>query len=139
MHASSYYEVNRKQIAEMDPQKLAVDLALSFDKVLDNKLETSTDEVLRVNINFVRLVSQYKIFKEAVTVGDSIMVEKIYNDYLPVFVYLGKHTYYNIILDQTEEYYQRIPYSILQLIRKQRFQKLYNGTYRKKSSCFIGH
>ena len=134
MHASSYYEVNRKQIAEMDPQKLAVDLALSFDKFLDSKLETSTDEVLRVNINFVRLVSQYKMFKEAVTVGDSIMVEKIYNDYLPVFVYLGKHTYYNIILDQTEEYYQRIPYRVLQQIRKNRFQKLYNGTDRKQSS-----
>ena len=134
MHASYYYDAHRNEITEMDPQKLAVNLVLSFDKFLDTKLDTSTDEVLKVNINFVRLVSQYKMFKEAVTVGDSIMVEKIYNEYLPVFVYLGKHTYYNIILDQTEEYYQRIPYSILQLIRKNRFQKLYNGTDRKKTS-----
>ena len=66
-------------------------MVLSFDAFLDRKLETSTDEVLLVNISFVKLVTQYKIFKEAVTVGDWIAVEKIYNDYLPIFVHLGKH------------------------------------------------
>ena len=39
------------------------------------------------------------MFKEAVTVGDSITVEKIYNDYLSVVIQLRKHNYYNIILD----------------------------------------
>lgn len=117
-HASSYYEVHRNAIIHMDPKILAVKLVRSFDKLLDNKLYTSTDEVLKVNSNFVRLVSQYKLFKKAGTVGDSITVKKIYNNYLPVFVHLGKHNYYNIILDQTEECYQRIPYRVLQLIRK---------------------
>ena len=70
----------------MDPQKLAIDLVLSSDRFLDEKLNTSTDEVLRVNINFVRLVLQYKMFKEAMIGGDSITVEKIYNDYLTLFV-----------------------------------------------------
>ena len=60
--------------------------------------------MLRININFVRLVSKYKMFKKAMMVGDST-VEKVYNNYLPVFVYLGKHNYYNTILDQTEEFY----------------------------------
>ena len=68
------------------------------------------------------------------TVGDSITVEKIYNDYLPIFGYLGKHNYYNIILDQTENYYHRIHYHILQLGRENRFHKLYDGTDRKQNS-----
>ena len=134
MHASIYYKAHSTTIATMDPTKLALKLVLSFNEFLDKKIETSTDEVLIVNINFVRLVSQYKLFKEAVTEGDSITVEKIYNDYLPIFVYLGKHNYYNILLDQTEEYYDRIPYRILQLVRQNRFQKLYDGTDRKNTS-----
>ena len=134
MHALYYLKDNGDVITSMDPQKLAVELVLSFNAFLDHKIETSTDEVLIVNINFARLVSQYKMFKEAVTVGDAITVEKVYNDYLPIFVYLGKHNYYNILLDQTEEYYDRIPYSILQLVRHNRFQKLYDGTDRKNNS-----
>ena len=97
----------------MDPQSLAVDMVLSFGVFFDRKLEISIDEVLLVSISFVKLVTTYKIIKEVVTVEDSTAVEKIYNDYLPIFMYLGKHNYYNISLDQTEEYYNRIPYQIL--------------------------
>ena len=50
-------------------------------------------------INLVKLVSRYNFIKEAMTVGDSVEVENIYNEYLPVFVQLGKHNYYNILLD----------------------------------------
>ena len=134
MHAEYYYDYQKNNIHTMDPQILAVDMVMSFEKYLDNKMLTSTDEVLLLNISFVKLVTQYKMFSEAVTIGDSITVEKIYNDYLPVFVYLGKHNYYNILLDQTEEYYGRIPYQVLQLIRENRFQKLYDGTNRKQTS-----
>ena len=117
----------------MDSQILAVDMVLSFDKFLDRKLERSSDEMLLVNISFVKLVSQYKIFQEAVTVGYLITVEKYIQ--LPTnILYLGKHNYYNILLDQTEEYYSRIPYQILQLIRENRFQKLYDGTDRNQTS-----
>ena len=59
------------------------------------------------------------------------MVETIYNEYLPVLVHLSKSTYYNIILDQIDEYYGRIPYYVLQWIRENLFQQLYKGKYRK--------
>ena len=52
------------------------------------------------------------MFKEATTVGNSLMVETIYNEYLPVLVHLNKPTYYNLILDQIDEYYGRIPYYV---------------------------
>lgn len=71
------------------------------------------------------------MFKEATTVGDSLMVETIYNEYLPVLVHLSKSTYYNIIPDQIDEFYGRIPYYLLQWIRENRLQKLYHGKYRK--------
>ena len=40
IYMSSYYKVNHNKITEMDPQKLADDLVLSFDRFLDNKLDT---------------------------------------------------------------------------------------------------
>ena len=90
--------------------------------------------MLLLNIIFVKLVSQYNMFREAATIGELITVEKIYNEYLPIFMHLRKHNYYSILLDQTEEYYDRIPYHILQLIRENRFQKLYDGTDRRQNS-----
>ena len=65
--------------------------------------------------------------------GDSIAVEKTYNEYFPVFVQLGKHNYYNIILDHTEEHYNHIPYHMLQRICHNRFQKLFNSVDRKNT------
>ena len=71
------------------------------------------------------------LFKEAISVGDSLMVETIYNKYLPVLVNLSKLIYYNIIIDQIDEYYGRVPYYVLQWIRENRFQQLYKGKIRK--------
>ena len=77
------------------------------------------------------VTSSFMLFQEATTIGDLLMVETIYNEYLPVLIHLSKSTYYNIILDQIDEYYGRIPYYVLQWIRENRFQKLYNGIDRK--------
>ena len=56
--------------------------------------------------------------------GDSLMAGSLYNEYFPVLLHLSKSTYYNIILDKIDDYYGRIPYSMLQWIRQNRFQKL---------------
>ena len=130
MHTSIFVEKEGVRMNTIIPSQLALHLVVSFDKFLDEKLNTSSDKVLCMNINFVKMVSKYKLFKDAVTVYDSVTVEKMYKEYLPIFVHLGKHNYYNILLDQTEEYYNRIPYHVLQWIRENRFQKLYDGTDR---------
>ena len=76
MHASSYYkDDNFDGIDGVDPQRIALNIVVSFEVFLDEKLKTSTDEVLLVLINFVKLVSQYDMFKEAVTIGDSVIVD----------------------------------------------------------------
>ena len=111
MHAEWYantYDVSR------DPSTAAIKLVQSFDTFTADKLKSTTDEVFRLLLNFVSLTSRFMLFKEATTVGDSLMVETIYNEYLPVLVHLSKSAYYNIILDQIDEYYVRIPYYVLQ-------------------------
>ena len=95
------------------------------------KIETSTDEILRLMCNFCKMVTKYRLFKNSVRSGDSIMVEVIYSQIVPALFHLTRHTYYNILLDQIDEYYHRIPYPILQHIRENRFQRLHQGSDRK--------
>ena len=61
-------------IDTMELEKLALYLVILFDGLFDKKLLPYIDQVLRLNINFIKLVSQYKLFKEAVIVGESISV-----------------------------------------------------------------
>lgn len=82
-------------------------------------------------INFVNLTRRFMMFNKAAIVDNSLMTETIYNEYLPVLVHLNKSTYYNIILDQIDEYYGRMSYYVLQWIWQNRFQKLYDGKDRK--------
>ena len=56
--------------------------------------------------------------------GDSITVEAVYNYFTPIWLALGKTTYFNIALDQTDELYMKIPYKILQYVRENRFLPL---------------
>ena len=86
-----------------DPATAALQIVQSFDTWTTDKLNTTTDEVFRLLLNFVSLTTRFMLFKEASTVGDSLMVETIYNEYLPVLIHLSKSAYYNIILDQTDE------------------------------------
>ena len=57
MHVAYYCKARSSDIAGMDPQKLSVKLVLPFNKLLDSKLDTATNEVLLVHIKFVKLVS----------------------------------------------------------------------------------
>ena len=86
----------------MDPGTVVVQLVQSFDTFMTDKLNTKKDELLRLLLNFVSL-TKFMVFKESTIFGDSLMVESIYNKYLPVLVHLSKLTYYNIILEQIDE------------------------------------
>ena len=58
MHTLIFFESHLNNIDVMDLQRLAVDLVLSFDEFFDTKLQTSTEEVLRM----------YKIYKASITI-----------------------------------------------------------------------
>ena len=61
---------------DIEISQLGVELLHCFDEFLLYKLTLSTDDVLRLLIKFVQMVTQYEMLKEAVSNGNSIMVEK---------------------------------------------------------------
>ena len=69
--------------------------------------------------------------RNAVSKGDSVTVEAIYSYFTPIWLALGKTTYFNIALDQIDELYIKIPYNILQYVRENQFLPLYYGTNSK--------
>jgi hypothetical protein len=55
-------------------------------------------------------------------------MEYLYNEFIPVWLAVGKHHNYEIGLGQIEELYARIPYNILQQLRVNRTVPLYEGS-----------
>ena len=54
MYAEVYVPKNSGILIEEDPSTLALNLLISFESSLNTKLGCSTDELVRVNINFSR-------------------------------------------------------------------------------------
>ena len=108
------------------PVELSEYLVKSYVLFLKNKLATSTDEVLKLVINFSMMAVKYTTLRNAVRKGDSVTVEAVYSYFTPVWLALGKTTYFNISLDQIDELYLKIPYKILQYVRENRFLPLYS-------------
>ena len=93
MHAQWYANESTYGPVDSDPASISLLLVLLLDNFMKTKLRSSKDEVLCMLINFVNLKSSYMMFKDATTVGGSLMVESIYNEYLPVLIHLNKSTY----------------------------------------------
>jgi hypothetical protein len=68
------------------PASLADYLATSFPLFLQTKLDTSTDEVFRMMVQFVILTRLYRCFRESVRHGDSIAIESLYNCFTPIWL-----------------------------------------------------
>ena len=108
------------------PVELSEYLVKSYVLFLKDKLATSTDEVLKLVINFSMMAVKYTTLWNAVRKGDSVTVEAIFSYFTPVWLALGKTTYFNIALDQIDELCLKIPYKILQYVRENRFLPLYS-------------
>ena len=68
-------------------------------------------------LNFVSVMNFYHIFRVSVRAGDAVMVEWIYIEVLPLFNVTGKKHYFELLLKQIEDLYDRIPYKYLHLTR----------------------
>jgi hypothetical protein len=99
-----------------NPLALAIHLAEGFLLWIQDRKSHSSDKVLRAMIQFVELSRYYRLFREASCGGDSIMMEHLYNQFIPIWLAVGKHHYYEIGLSQIEELYARIPYRVLQMV-----------------------
>ena len=71
-------------------ERLGVKIAVGFNKWIVEKQASTTNETLRMVLNYVRLVSLYRLFREAMACGDAVMIEHLYSVFLPIFLYTGK-------------------------------------------------
>jgi hypothetical protein len=111
------------------PKVLGTLLGTLFIEWTEQKAET-TDEVLRMCLFFLKTTRKYKLFRLAVRYGDAILVEYLYEYFIPVWLMTGKHNYVEIALNQIEDLYGRIPFHILQVARENRMQPIHVGANR---------
>ena len=79
IHSELYINEHSKDEVSSDPATVALKLVYLFDKYIALKLKASNDEILRIQINFVGITSRFMMLKEATAVGNSLMVESLYN------------------------------------------------------------
>ena len=113
------------------PVELTEYLVKSYVASLKDKIITSTDDVLKYVINFSMMAVKYNTLRNVVRKGDNVTVEAIYSYFTPIWLVLGKTTYFNIALDQINGLYIKVPYKILQYVRENRSLPLYSGTNSK--------
>jgi len=65
---------------------------------------------------FTIITRKYRVFRESVRCGDDIVVEHLYEYFIPLWLMTGKQNYVEIGLSQIEDLYGRVPYHILQAI-----------------------
>jgi hypothetical protein len=113
------------------PQLLAEEMFLLYESWLAMKLESTTDEVFRSMIQFIQLTNLYERFLASGRSGNSCMLEYIYVECIPFWLCMGKKHCVAIALQQIEDFYQRIPSWLLQKVREERCQAMYDGTDKR--------
>ena len=80
-----------------EPKKVALFLATCYINWVDLKRESTTDDVFRMVLNYVTMMTKFKNMVMAVRSGDSsIMIESMYIEMLPVFEIALKKNYIEI-------------------------------------------
>jgi hypothetical protein len=77
---------------EEDPKELATIIAGGYREWLEQKQKSTTDEVFKMGLNLSLLMDMYRDFRVSLNTGDAIMIEQLYNDYLPAFFVTKKST-----------------------------------------------
>jgi len=91
-----------------------------------SRTETS-DDVYRMILNYVKVMHMYRTMVIAVRSGDSIAIEAMYVNLLPLFETARKANYIEIVCGMIETLYGTTDPKILQMIRVNRTFPLYTG------------
>ena len=106
---------------------LSVDIASEFLNWIQIKIENSSDQCFVMVCNYVYLMTLYRSFRFALRYGDSIMIEWLYKEFLPIFLVTGKVNYFDIILGMMDNHYGVISSELLHYLRCNRTVPLYEG------------
>ena len=112
---------------EITSEDFAIDIAKRYIKWMDDKRSNTTDECFKMSLNFVKLCLYYSEFRLALSSGDAVMMEYLYREFLPIFLYTGKKHYFEIVCGMIEQFYGKIGNKLLQLVRTNRTVPLYRG------------
>ena len=91
------------------------------------------EKVLYTMPQFVKLTNKFKLFKDAIRTGDSVMIEYMYIDFLPYWQATGKTNYVAMVLQQVKDLYWAVPGWLLQHIREEQFQGIYKDMDKNKN------
>ena len=100
---------------------------LSYINWIDFKRESTTDDVFRMVLNYVTMMTKFKNMVMAVRSGDSIMIESMYIEMLPVFEIGLKKNYIEISCSMVETLYSTLDPINLQRVRLNCTFPLYEG------------
>ena len=92
----------------------------------------ASDVVVQYTMIFLGMYDVYQRFAKAVRIGDSITIEASYFDFLPYYIYCGKHHYVELVCRQADDLYERMSPEQLHLARCNRGVRYNKG--RAKSA-----
>lgn len=116
------------QMATKSEEQYCEWLASKFVAFLVATADQSENEVDAMVANFVITARLFRLFQKSSRCGDEVTKEHLSVEFLPIFHELKKRNYSEIDLSLMEEYYARVPFPILEILRRNRTQKLYLGT-----------
>jgi hypothetical protein len=111
--------------------ELAIQVATGFIHWRSEKRRSTTDQYLKMIISFVTLTDMYILFRQSLRAGDSIAIEWLYSEFLPVLLCTGKVHCVESILSSMEHLYSDLEGRLLHLVRLNRTHPLYNGCDNK--------
>ena len=121
-------EENKLKFAgTMSSSELAILVAETYLAWLDMKRHSTTDEVFQMGLNFIHVITLYRLFKKALRAGDAIMIEWLYQKFLALFLVTKKSHYVEIVLSDIDQFYRDLPYHLLHLVRINRTVPLHDG------------
>ena len=130
-------EGERRQLME-DTNKIPSILSRMFNKFLSGAPSWSRNNNARKMIlNFVQMTRKFRSYWNAVRCGDRIIQEKIFIEWLGIFVLAGKSNYFEICLNSIEKEYGEVSYKELQEIRINSYVN-YENKNDGKSCHFVG-
>ena len=108
-------------------KEFTIHIAKIYSGWIKDKRGSTTDQVFWMTLNFVTVMNLYRLFKVSVCAGDTVTIEWIYKEVLPLFNVTGKKHYFEISLKQMEDLYNKISYKYLHLTRINQTVPLYDG------------